>query len=116
MNAMVEALAALDARCGEGCFSEHLEKAMRTGGLVYMDQRLCFIGAAWDPVDGDHEHTLAVMYVHGDGSALVPLFEYARRRGFSHVVWCREVCRGDGRIRKVGLERFEKVCRKCYGC
>lgn len=112
---MVEALDALDARCGEGCFSEHLEKAMRTGGLVYMDRRLCFIGAAWDPVEGDHEHTLAVMYVHGDGRALVPLFENARRQGFTHVAWNRDVKRGDKRVRKEGLERFEEVCRKCYG-
>lgn len=106
---MVEALDALDARCGEGCFSEHLEKAMRTGGLVYMDQRLCFIGAAWDPLEGDHEHTLAVMYVHGDGSLLPELARLATDAGFTHLCWCREVCRGDGRLRKTLISECERL-------
>jgi hypothetical protein len=27
-------------------------------------------------------------------------------------LWCREVSRGDSSLRKVSLERFERVCRK----
>ena len=82
---------------------------MRTGGLVYMDQRLCFIGAAWDPVEGDHEYMLAVMYVHGDGSLLPELARLATDAGFTHLCWCREVCRGDGRLRKTLISECERL-------
>lgn len=112
MDAIDEAIERLD-RVSLGLFEEHLQRCQESGGLVVLSRRLVFLGAAWDPVEGDHRRTLAVMYVHGDAAReILRVVELARQNGFTHVVWCREVCRGDSRVRKVKLERFEKICRK----
>lgn len=112
MNAIDGAIERMD-RVSYGLFEQHLTKSYQTGGIVVLSPRLVFLGAAWDPVEGDNEHTLAVMYVHGDAAGeILPVVEQARRQGFTHVVWCREVSRGDSGLRKVSLERFERVCRK----
>ena len=111
MNAIDEAIERLD-RVSYGLFEEHLTKCQQSGGLVYLGRELVFLGAAWDPVGGDDEHTLAVMYVHGNARALLPLMGMARAQGFTDVVWCRAVCRDDLRLHKVSLDRFERVCRK----
>lgn len=115
MNAIDGAIERLD-RVEFGLFEAHLRRCQNSGGLVVLSPRLVFLGAAWDPVAGDDEHTLAVMYVHGDAAGeILPVVEQARRQGFTHVLWCREVSRGDSGLRKVSLERFERICRKCYG-
>lgn len=115
MNAIDEAIERLD-QVDFGLFEEHLRRCQNSGGVVVLSRRLVFLGAAWDPVGGDDERTLAVMYVHGDAAGeILPVVEMARRNGFTHVVWCREICRHDSTLRKVTLERFERICRKCYG-
>lgn len=116
MNAIDGAIERMD-RVSYGLFEQHLTRSYQTGGIVVLSPRLVFLGAAWDPVEGDDEHTIAVMYVHGDAEGeLLGVVEMARKQGFTDVVWCREVSRGDSSLRKVSLERFERIFRKCYGC
>lgn len=115
MNAIDGAIERMD-RVSYGLFEQHLTKCYQTGGIVVLSPRLVFLGAAWDPVEGDDEHTIAVMYVHGDAEGkLTDVLELGRRQGFTHVVWCRQVSRGDSSLRKVSLERFERVWRGVYG-
>lgn len=114
MNAIDEAIERLD-RVSYGLFEEHLRFCQNSGGLVVLSRRLAFLGAAWDPVDGEHERTLAVLYVHGDAAGeILTVVEQAKRAGFTHVVWNRAVKRGDQTLRKVTLERFGQVCSKLF--
>lgn len=105
-NAINESAAMIDA---------HLSFALESGGVVVLCQELVFIGSRWDPVAGDDEHTLAVMYVRGDARLLAGVARLALREGMTDVCWCRECCRGDSRLRKVKLERFLNKLEDIYG-
>ncbi len=109
MSVIDEAISSLD-RVSYGLYEKHLEFCVNSGGLVYLGRDCVFLGAAWDPVGDDDRRTLAVMYVHGKGSALSMIARMARRQGFTHAAWNRAIKRGDGRVRKARLERFERLC------
>lgn len=109
MSVIDEAIERLD-RVSYGLYEEHLSFCVNSGGLVYLGRECVFLGAAWDPVEGDDRRTLAVMYVHGRASSLAMLARMAKRQGFTHVAWNRAIKRGDERVRKARIERFERLC------
>lgn len=116
MDAIEEAKLRLD-EVKLGLFEAHLDFCENSCGLVYLGRECVFLGASWDPVGGDHQRTLAVMYVHGDAGTLPALCDIALARGYTHVVWNRDVSRGDRRLRKEPMARFRRVCKAmcCHG-
>lgn len=109
MNAIEEALGMMDG-CDVGLAAAHTLTALRGGGFaVWLPEVVCVV-VPWDPVGGDHAHTLAVLFAGGELGRLVEFAEGWLEQGFTDVVWCRGFKGREG-LRKYDLGRWVQLCR-----
>lgn len=110
MNAIEEALSLMDEK-GAELAAEHTLVALRHGGFaVWLPEVVC-VCVPWDPVEGDHEHTMTVLFCGGDVQRLAEYGEQWAERGYTHVIWCRGFKAGRQDLQKFALGRWARLVK-----
>lgn len=90
MNEVERALQILDS-CEENLAENHTSFAIRHGGWAVWEDDVVAIGLPADPVDGDHEHTLCILFCAGNPLRMAELCERVEEKGITHICWSRGV-------------------------
>lgn len=111
MNAIERAIEMLDSR-EIGLGEVHTCTAIRNGGVAIWLPDLVLIAMPWDPVDGDNEHTMTVLFCCGDP---VKMAEYGAEwaaKGYEYVVWCRGFKKGYQGYQKRSLAHWSALTKR----
>ncbi len=111
MNAIERALEVLDAR-EVGLGEVHTCTAVRNGGAAVWLPEVVLIAMPWDPVEGDHEHTMTVLFCCGDALRMAEYGAEWARRGYTHVVWCRGFKKGYQGYQKRPLAHWAALTKR----
>lgn len=111
MNAIKTTLEALDGR-EEWLPELHTSAAIRGGGVAIWEPDLVLMWRAYDPVEGDHEHTAHILFVCGDPLRMAEEAEKAAARGITHIVWNRGFKEGKQDDQKHEIRKWARLVKR----
>lgn len=93
----------------------YVGEAVREGGEAFCHRDYVFIWEPYDPVDGENEETVYVIFAGGDIKKLVEHWEELLGRGMKYVCWYRGYKKGSQELQKRSLAetvRLTKILNK----
>ena len=91
---------------------EHVETTIKYRGVLVWERDCVVLAVPHDPVEGDHEHTMFVLYAGGAVQRIADVVERTRANGITHWVYNWGFKRGQEKMVKLSVSRWLKLVRK----